>query len=156
MSIPLAQICRQESAEGRPELHPQDVSGDDPIESHPGTGGGEQGVRVQDPDHPADAGRRKTTQRSEEPLLWSLLRKRQAVTRSRKADATARYCSELEKAEGLCRGGDWHGAGQRLSIAILLRDVVFPGIPLSDKLIGDFIEMTTYVCAPPELRGFKF
>jgi hypothetical protein len=78
------------------------------------------------------------------------------MTRSLKAAARARYCSELDTAESLCRGGDWRGAGQRLSIAILLHDVVFPGIPLSDKLMGDFIEMTTYVCAPPELLGFKF
>jgi hypothetical protein len=48
----------QENAERCPGLHSQLVSGNDPIESHPGAGGHGRGGRVQDPGHPADTGRR--------------------------------------------------------------------------------------------------
>jgi hypothetical protein len=101
-------------------------------------------------------GTKRVAEKPGTPVLWSLLRNRQALTRSRRAAAKAKYDAELQAAESLCRSGDWQKAGQRITLAIFLYEVAFPGKTLPDRVMGQYMEMSSQLLTPDELDGFKF
>ena len=78
------------------------------------------------------------------------------MTRSRRAAAKARYDEELQAAENLCRSGDWQKAGQKVTLAIFLFEVAFPGKTVPDKVMAQYIDMSSQLLTPDELDGFTF
>ncbi len=78
------------------------------------------------------------------------------MTRSRRAAAKARYDEELQAAEDLCRSGDWQKAGQKVTLAIFLFEVAFPGKTVPDKVMGQYIDLFPQLLTPEELEGFEF
>ena len=99
---------------------------------------------------------RRVSKKPETAALWSLLRNRQALTRSRRAAAKARYDEQLQAAEDICRSGDWQKAGQKVTLAIFLFEVAFPGKTVPDKVMAQYIDMSSQFLTPDELDGFTF